>query len=283
MQELKATLFVDGFKFLEAPKWNGQLWLSDVFDDKVYVVSEVGDARVAFDVPNRPAGLGFMPNGDLIIASAKDKKLLRYDHHTVSEYADLSEFAPGFLNDFAIDSAGRIYVGDLGYDYHGGAEPRPTCLYRVDLDRSVTVAARDVEFPNGSVIIDGGRTLIVAETWVGRLTAFDLDAGGALSNRRVFADLGGRQPDGICADAEGAIWVGCYNTGEFVRVLEGGEVTHRVGLQGSGISCVLGGATGHRLFMTVFDGSGDDIAAGLRKSAVLAVDVDVPAPVPSVV
>jgi len=272
-------LFADDFMFLEAPKWRqGLLWVSDVFDRKVYALSDDGRRRRVLDVPNRPSGLGFLSDGTLIIVSARDCKLLRLDGDEVNEYADLSNHAAGWLNDFAIDPHDRIFVGNFGYDFVGGESRKTTSLHRVDRSGVIATVANDLDFPNGSVVINGGRTLVVAETWEARLTAFDIDGAGELSNRRIFADLAHRQPDGLCADAEGAIWVGIYNTGEFVRVLDGGMITHQLQFVGSGISCTLGGANGRTLFLTTFLGSNDDMAAGKRKSAIFVLDVGVPGP-----
>ena len=276
VNHLEPALFADGFLFLEAPKWqHDELWVSDVFDHKVYALSSVGQRVKTIEVANRPSGLGFLSDGSLIIASAKDRKLLRFDGCSLGEYADLSNHAAAWLNDFAVDPQDRIYVGDFGYDFVGGEARKLTNLHRVDADRSISKVASGLDFPNGSVVINQGRTLIVAETWEARLTAFDIDDKGQLSNRRVFADLHGRQPDGICADAEGAIWAGIYNTGEFIRVLDGGRVTHRVAFDGSGISCTIGGPEGRTLFMTVFVGTNDDIAAGKRNSAVFTVNLEI--------
>lgn len=278
MQDHKARLFAEGFKFLEAPKWHdGSLWLSDVFDLKLYRLYENGEREVVCDVPHRPSGQGFLPDGRHIVVSAKDRRLYEVTEDALRVHADLSKHAPGYLNDFAVDSAGRIYVGDFGYDYDRGEAPRPTCLHRVDPDGTIAVAATGVEFPNGSVILDEGRTLIVAETWRGRILAFDRREDGTLGERRVFADLGDRQPDGLCADAEGAIWVGCFNTGEFLRVRDGGAITDVVRFDGSGISCTLGGEDGRTLFMTTFLGPPDEIATEARKSAVFTCRVAVPA------
>ena len=268
----------DDFIFLEGAKWSeGRLWASDVFDHKVYSIAPDGRRGLVCEVPNRPSGLGFLPDGTLIIVSALDKKLLQLDGDKTSVYADLSDLAPGAVNDFAVDGRGRLYVGDFGYDYDHGEAPRPTMLYRVDTDGKASVVADNVEFPNGSVVINEDRTLIVAETWVGRLTAFDLSVDGKLTNRRIFANLGERQPDGICADAEGAIWTACFNTGEFLRVLDGGEITHRIAIDGRGITCALGGESGHELFLSTYLGPVSDLVAGLRKCALFKTEVDVPA------
>lgn len=277
METVSATPFARGFRFLEAPKWrDGRLWLSDVFDLKVVALAgDSGAILRTIDIPHRPAGLGFLPDGDLVIISQADQNLMRWNGTALSVLADLTGHATGFLNDMAIDAQGRIYCGDFGYDYVAGEDPRPTALYRVDPDRSVTRIAENVEFPNGSVIINGGRTLIVAETWVGRVTAFDLSGEGRLTNRRLFADIAPRQPDGLCADADGAIWVCTYNTGEVLRLLDGGEITHRVKLEGHAISCTLGGEDGRTLFVTAFLGTEADMAAGKRCSEVFTARVTV--------
>lgn len=273
----KPQLLADDFVFLESPKWHGgRLWVSDVFDHGVYAVGTDGERAVRCEM-FRPTGLGFLPDGRLVIVDAEERKLMQWKGGTLSDYADLTSFAAGHLNDFAVDGRGRIYVGDFGYDYEAGEAIRPTKLHRVDPDGTIAVAAEGLEFPNGSVVTNKGRTLVVAETWAGRITAFDHEEDGRLTNARLFADLGDRQPDGLCADAEGAVWAGCFNTGEFVRVREGGEVTHVIPFEGAAISCVLGGQDGRRLFMTTYAGTVDDIVARKRKSAISFVDVDVPA------
>jgi sugar lactone lactonase YvrE len=270
-------LLAEGFMFLEAPKWReGILWVSDVFAHEIHALSENGRRIQRVAVPNRPSGLGFLSDGTLIVASAKDRKLLQLHGERLSDYADLSPYAAGWVNDFAVDPQDRIFVGDFGYDYAGGEPPRPTHIHRVDPSGAISSVAEGVEFPNGSVVIDGGRTLIVAETWACRITAFDVELDGKLSNRRIFVNLGHRQPDGLCADAEGALWVGIYNTGEFVRVEPGGKITDVLQFDGSGISCTLGGQFGGTLFLTTFLGSEADMTAGKHVSAVYTVEVDVP-------
>jgi len=274
MARHQPSLFAEDFIFLEAPRWHdGRLWVSDVFDHLVYALEPDGRREKICRVPHRPSGLGFLPDGTPIVVSSKDRKLMRIDGHAIAEYADLSHFASGDVNDFAVDSQGRIYVGNFGYDYDGGAPRALTDIHRVDPDGSIRVAASGVEFPNGAVIVNGGRTLVVAETWAGRLTAFEIDARGLLVGRRVFADLGSREPDGICADAAGGIWVGCFNTGEFVRVVDGGAITDAISFDGRGVSCTIGGADGRQLFCTVYRGSVDELVAGKRNAAVYAVPV----------
>jgi sugar lactone lactonase YvrE len=277
MTAREATLLADGFVFLEAPKWqDGKVWISDVMDGAIYTVTLDGRREKVCAVPGKPAGLGFMPDGTLIIASLLDKKLLQWSGGVLSDYRDLSMLA-GPPNDFVIDGKSRIYLGDFGYDRFGGEAPKATNLVRIDPDRSISIVAEDVEFPNGAAIINDGRTLVVNETWVGRITAFDLSEDGTLANRRLFADLGDRGPDGMCADAEGALWIGCYNSGDVLRVKDGGEITHHYHFNGGGISCALGGEDGHTLFMTCFIGAEADITRR-RTSAIYTDRVDVGAP-----
>lgn len=167
MKTYKANTVTDGFIFLEAPKWHdGKIWMSDVMDKAVYCVAEDGTTEKICDVPGMPAGIGFLSDGSLIIASLTDRKLLKWKDGALSDFRDLSAL-PGPPNDFAIDAQDRIYLGNFGCDFHGGEALRPTALVRLDPDGSITEIAQDMEFPNGAVIIDNGKTLVVNETWLG--------------------------------------------------------------------------------------------------------------------
>ncbi|MFV0385029.1 SMP-30/gluconolactonase/LRE family protein [Paracoccus sp. (in: a-proteobacteria)] len=279
MQERETRILAEGYRFLEAPKWHeGRLWMSDVFDARLVSVTLSGEKSVVCEVPGLPAGQDFLPDGSHITISAKERRLYRVADGRLHPYADLSDLAAGRLNDFAVDARGRIYVGDFGYDYHAGESPRPARLYRVDPDGSVRVAAENVEFPNGSVVVNEGRTLIVAETWVGRIRAFDLSPDGQLGDSRIFADLGERNPDGLCADRDNAIWVCSFNTGEVLRVIKGGKISDRIRIDGAAISCTLGGTDGRTLFITCVMGEVDESESpdAPRNSAVLMARVDVP-------
>jgi len=275
--EHSASLFVDDFIFLEAPRWHkDRLWVSDVFDHKVYTLKIDGSREVVCEVPNRPSGLGFFPDGTPIIVSSKDRKILKLVDNKLLVLADLSQLATGAVNDFAVDAIGRIYVGNFGYDYDAGEPARPTNLHMVQPDGTVSVAASGVEFPNGSVIKDGGTMLLVAETWACRIRAFDIALDGGLSCQRVYADLGKRQPDGICLDAHGGLWVACFNTGEFIRILEGGDITDRVALPGHAVSPGLGGDDGKTLFLCSYLGTTPELVAGKRRAGIHTLRVDVP-------
>ena len=278
MRERTSELFAEDFVFLEAPRWhNGRLWVPDVFDSILYALDGEGRRTVVRSgLPPRPNSIGFLPDGTLIIVSSVNKQLVKLVDGRLAVYADLSSHAAGDLNDFAVDGSGGLYVGNFGYDLFAGDPLKPTDILRVAPDGTVSIAARGLEFPNGTVITRDGRTLVVAETWAGRLTAFTRDAAGQLSNGRVYAELGERQPDGICIDAADGIWVPSFSTGEVIRVLEGGRITDRVSFQGSAVACQLGGEDGHTLFCTVYNGTIAEQQQKLRRGAIYTVRVDVP-------
>lgn len=277
MREHQAQLFATDFVFLEAPRWrHGRLWVSDVFDCKIFSLKPDGSRYIECHLAHRPSGLGFLPDGTLIAASARDRKLVKIVNGEAIPYADLSPWAPADVNDFAVDESGRIYVGNFGYDFHGGAPLAPTDLHLVESNGSITVAASGLEFPNGAVIINKGRTLVVAETWARRLRAFDIDSSGKLSNGRIYADLLNREPDGICADVDDGLWVSCFNTGEIIRIAASGEITDRILGGTHAISCHLGGTDGRTLFCTVHTGTEKDMEAQRRLSAIKTVRVEIP-------
>tara|TARA_R110002096_G_scaffold365345_4_gene558738 strand:+ start:2375 stop:3217 length:843 start_codon:yes stop_codon:yes gene_type:complete len=277
MQEHQTTVLADGYGFLEGPRWhNGKLWVSDMWDCKVFRISSDGKHEVVCDVPHRPCGLGFLPDGTPLVVSMTDRKLMRIENGETIVHADLSNLATGDANDLLVDQEGRAYVGNFGYDLFGGAPSELADLILVDVNGSAQVVAKDLEFVNGMVLLDGGRTLVLAETWLNRLTAFDRAVDGSLSSRRIFADLGGRTPDGICADQEGAIWISSVATGEFIRVLEGGEVTDRVMCEGKrAVACALGGDDGRTLFCLTFEGSIEDVFQLKYAGVIETVRVDV--------
>ncbi|MDA1075840.1 MAG: SMP-30/gluconolactonase/LRE family protein [Proteobacteria bacterium] len=239
----KTDILLDGLCFGEGPRWHeDQLWLSDMHAHEVLRVSTQGVAEHVVSVENRPSGLGWLPDGDLLIVSMIDCKLLRFDGTALTTHADLSALASFHCNDMVVDAKGRAYVGNFGFDLHNKATPRAAELILVEPDGSARVVADDMMFPNGTVITADGRTLIVGESWGGTLTAFDIGANGDLSNRRTWAELPrGAIPDGICLDTEGGIWSASPSTDECLRQVEGGEVTHRVALGQGAFACILGG------------------------------------------
>ncbi len=259
-----------GFCFGEGPRWfEGLLWFSDMLGEAVHTVT-VGGAMTTLSLPGHaPSGLGFRPDGTLLIVSTKDRTLLAYDGETVDTIADLSTLAPANLGDMVVDHLGRAYIGSQARQ--GGV------ILRVDPDNAVTVVATDLDFPNGMAITPDQRTLIVAESIARRLTAYTIGADGGLSGRRVFADGLDGPPDGICLDAEGAVWAAMTLAHQFERILEGAEVTHRIDIGDRvAIACMLGGAAGRTLFMVSSSDAYPERLVGTRLSRVDTVIVDTP-------
>jgi sugar lactone lactonase YvrE len=278
MKNQVTSVLADGFKYVEGPRWHAdRLWISDMWDFKVYRLDVDASLELVCEVPQRPAGIDFLSDGTPIIVSMADRKLMTIRDARLVEYADLSNLATGDVNDVLVDGEDRVYVGNFGFDLFGGADRAQADLLLVDQHRSARVVACDMAFPNGTIIKDGGRTLVIAETTANRLTAFDRALDGSLSNRRVYADLGERMPDGICADRAGEVWVSSFNTGEFLRVLEGGEVTNRVTCGDKrAVACQLGGADGRTLFCATFAGELNELQLK-RAGAIETVRVEIPA------
>jgi sugar lactone lactonase YvrE len=268
---------VEGLTFPEAPRWrDGKLWFSDFYSTRVLTVDLARKLETVVDVPQRPSGLGFRPDGTLLIVSMLDRRLLRLDGAATRGVADLSSLATGPCNDMVVDGQGRAYVGNFGFDRHRGEPPRTACIARVDPDGRVTRAADDLSFPNGTVITPDGKTLIVAETLAHRLTAFEIGADGTLGQRRVFAALDGCFPDGICLDAEGAVWVADARSPRVLRVFDGGRIDRAVATGDRfAFACMLGGADRRTLYVCTCTGSGPAMAEK-RDGRIEMVRVDVP-------
>ena len=200
---------VDGLAFGEGPRWHaGALWWSDMHAEQVMRRGGAGEVETVCHVEGRPSGLGWLPGGDLLIVSMIDRRVMRMGTDgALTPHADLSTVAPRRTNDMVVDRKGRAYVGNFGFDYDRDEPVAATSLALVRPDGSVSLVADGLLFPNGMVITPDDRTLVVAETWAMRLTAFDIKPDGSLANRRFWAQLPDRvSPDGICLDAEGAIW-----------------------------------------------------------------------------
>jgi sugar lactone lactonase YvrE len=265
-----------GLRFPEGPRWHaGRLYYSDMYAGEVRALDLDGRAEVVARVPSHPSGLGWLPDGTMLVVSMQDRKLLRVkEGGAPTVFADLSALAPFHCNDLVVDARGHAYVGNFGSDIGAGAPPTATCLILVTPDGRAREVASDLMFPNGMVVTPDGRTLVVAETFGARLTAFDLAIDGSLSNRRVWADLGGAQPDGICLDAENAIWVAAPFSNELLRVGEGGQVHERIVMASRPIACALGGPDGRTLFaLTSDDFEPDKTAARSAKIEIARVAV----------
>lgn len=279
--DLTPTILLDGLKFPEGPRWHeGRLWFSDMHAHRVMTVEESGQTSIICEVPNRPSGLGFTPDGRLLVVSMTDRKLLCLNGNLgLKEVSDISLLASGDANDMVVDDQARSYIGNFGFDYSNDEKFKPASLVMVRPDGVAQVVAEELLFPNGSVITADGGRLIVAETYGRRLTAFDINKeDGTLSNRRIWAEVDPATPDGICLDDDGAIWVASPVTEEFIRVLEGGIITDRIKLPpGKGAyACTLGGADGRTLFLCTSEGSQEDRVAGRSRGWIETVRVDVP-------
>ncbi len=250
-----------GLCFGEGPRWHdGTLWFSDMHDHRVMRLSGDGTLRAIVDVPNQPSGLGWRDDGTLLIVSMTDCRLLQWSQGQLSSVADLSQLASFHLNDMVVDANGRAYIGNFGFDLIHQADFQPAELICVEVDGSARVVANELAFPNGSVITEDNGTLIVAETFAGCLTAFDVQANGNLSNRRVWARLPeGAVPDGICLDDGKGIWVASPTTNECLRLEEGDKVTHRVTCSQGAYACMLGGLDGKDLYILTAPSSDPEI------------------------
>jgi sugar lactone lactonase YvrE len=271
--------WLDGFAFLEGPRWHeGRLWFSDMHARRVYAASESGAVEAIARVPECPSGLGWLPDGRLLVVSMEDRKLLRRElGGTLRVHADLADIATFHCNDMVVDAQGRAYVGNFGFDLHTQQKPRAAALALVQADGAVSVAARDLQFPNGAVITPDGATLIVGESFGARLTAFDIDAAsGALSKRRVWAQLAGATPDGICLDAAGAIWVASPMTREVLRVHEGGRISQRIASERMVVACMLGGADRRTLYVLTSPSITPSECVRTRSARVERIRVDTP-------
>ena len=287
------TTVAEGFGFLEAPRWrSGRLWFSDFYTYRVMSMAEDGsDLRVEASVPEQPSGLGWLPDGRLLIVSMRDRKVLRREPDgTLVVHADLSGHATGYANDMVVDGRGRAYVGNFGFDLMGGAALEPTALHRVDPDGRVTEAADGLWFPNGSVLTPDNELLVV-ETFGNRVTAFDVADDGGLVNRRVWAEFGPLPTerevvpalaqvrvagDGACLDRQGGLWIADATGDRLVRVVEGGTITDEIRPGTPVYACALGGTSGTTLYACAAPDFHADARKAAQEARMLAIRVAVP-------
>jgi len=275
MAETTSTLLED-LTFAEGPRWHeGKLWFSDMHDHVVRTVDASGRSEVVTKVPGDPSGLGWLPDGRLLVVSMRDRRLLRLDSGGLSEVADLSGLATYHCNDMVVDALGRAYIGNFGYDLHGAGERQKAALILVTPAGDARVVADNLEFPNGTVITPDGGTLIIGETMGKRLTAFDIEADGSLCRRRTWAQFEDLLPDGICLDADGAIWVASPISHAVVRVAEGGEILQRIPLATQSFACMLGGPERRTLHICTAETSDPATAQTLRTGRIETALVDV--------
>jgi len=287
-------VLLEGGAFFEGPRWHeGRWWVSDLYRHLVLTVDGDGRTEEVMSVEGQPSGLGWMPDGSLLVVSMHDRRVLRRTlDGAVSVHADASEHCAGDLNDMVVDRAGRAYAGEFGFDLMAFAEPALANLLRVDPDGAVSVAAGEMMFPNGSVITPDGRTLIVGETAGSRYTAFTIGDDGSLADRRVWAqvapppEIGSLEemlaglrfgPDGCALDAEGHIWSADEVGARCVRLAPGGEIVDEIpapeGL--NCFACMLGGDDGRTLLICAAPDFLEQSRTAAREAVLLTTTVDV--------
>ena len=270
-------LVVDGIDFAEGPRWHeGRLWYSDFHQAAISSVGPAGDHRTEYEgLPDRPSGLGWLPDGSLLVVYMVSRRVMRAaGDGTLVEHADLSGVAEWHCNDMVVDAHGNAYVGNFGFDLEARSSYAPATLALVRPDGRVEVAATGMRFPNGSVITPDGSTLIVGQSFGGNFVAFTIDDDAALGHRREWAAVEGTAPDGCTLDAAGGIWFSDALGSQVVRVEEGGVVTHRVPTPLPTFACMLGGDDGRTLYALCAPGSHPDQCAGKAAGAIHAMRVD---------
>jgi len=267
-----------GLAFGESPRWHdSRLWFADWGTQEVIAVDLAGNSEVIVRVPTFPVCIDWLPDGGLLIVSGRERRLLRREPDgSLATHADLTGLSRHPWNDIVVDGRGNAYIGNTGFDFPGG-EFAPGTLALVTPGGEARLVADGLAFPNGLAVTPDNATLIVAESYGKKLTAFDIAADGSLSNRRAWAHLDGGIPDGICVDADHAIWYGDVPNKRCVRVREGGEVLQTIDLDRGCFACMLGGEDGRMLFVMATEWHGVvSTASGARTGQVLTVQAPAP-------
>jgi sugar lactone lactonase YvrE len=285
---------LEGGSFFESPRWHdGRWWVSDFYRHRVLTVDTDGRSEDVLEVEGQPSGLGWMPDGSLLVVSMRDHRILRWDGSSTTVHADVAEHCGGHLNDMVVDGSGRAYVGNFGFDLMAFADPRTANLIRVDSDGTSTVEAEEMYFPNGSVITPDGTTLIVGETAGARYTAFTISGDGPLSERRIWAQIAETPeittfeetlgklrfgPDGCALDAEEHIWCADEVGARCARIARGGAIVDEIAApEGLNIfACMLGGDDGRTLLMCAAPDFIEQARSAKHEAVLLTTTVDVP-------
>jgi sugar lactone lactonase YvrE len=280
MSDHSFDTLAEGGTFFEGPRWHaGRWWVSDFYRHAVYAISPDGTTDEVLTVEAQPSGLGWLPDGSLLVVSMRDQKVLRRGPDgEVTVHADIAEHCGGLANDLVVDLRGHAYVGNFGFDLMAGEAPRPTVLVHIAPDGATSVAAEDLAFPNGSVITPDGSTLVVGETMGARYTAFTVGDDGGLSDRREWAALPGVAPDGCALDAEGHIWAADALANRLVRVAPGEGVVDEIPAP-SGLgayACMLGGEDGRTLLACCAPDFDEHARSAAREAVLVTTTVDVP-------
>jgi sugar lactone lactonase YvrE len=277
MKRYEAEINATGLAFPEGPRWhNNRLWFTDQHARRIYAMQTSGALQTVAHTPDLPGGLGWLPDGTLLVVYMTQRQIMLLSGTALRPYADLSQHARFHCNDMVVDAVGRVYAGNFGFDLHGGEAMHTTEIVLVDSDGTIEPFATDLVFPNGSVITSDGRQLLVAETFAHRITAFDLTSDGRLQSRWVWAELDEATPDGICLDREGALWVASPGSGELIRVKQGGAILARCTTRGTPYACMLGGYGRRTLFVCSAETDDPDQAAQRKSGRIEQVEVAVP-------
>jgi sugar lactone lactonase YvrE len=270
--DFQPTVLMEGIGLGESPRWHdGRLWFSDWVAHRVIALDPGGGHDVMAEVDAFPFSIDWLPDGPMLITAGQE--LLRMEPDgSLAAHVDLRDLSNYGWNEIVVDGRGNAYINNVGFDLMGGEEPKPGLIAVVTPDGEARQVADDLAFPNGMAVTPDNSTLIIAESYEGRLTAFDIEGDGGLSNRRVWADLG-EGGDGICLDAEGAVW--CPKFQKCVRVREGGEVLDTVELDRFCFACMLGGDDGQTLFLNVAEWNGPE---GIFKEPRTGQVLSTPAP-----
>ena len=285
-------LLLDGGHFFEGARWHdGHFYVSDLYAGEVLRVGLDGSAEVIVALDgDQPSGLGWLPDGTLLVVGMKQRRLWACAPGQAPRlHADITALTGGFANDMVVDRQGRAYISNLGFDLFTGAPPAPATLTRVDPDGRAVKVGEPLQFPNGMVITQDGRTLVIAETFGGRLSACDIAADGGLSGKRCWAQLGREPswasvhdlldtdfaPDGCAIDAEDAVWVADAVGARVARVKDGiGMVQQIAAPPGLGLySCALGGTDGRTLLVCTAPDFSDVNRKAAREARLYAVQL----------
>ena len=303
MKELKKL--TGGLYFGEGPRWHeNKLWFSDFYSHKVMTLDENNSLETVCDVPSQPSGLGWLPNGDLLIVSMLDRKILKFSEGSISVHADLSEYVAHKCNDMVVGRDGTAYVGNFGMG-DAGESLNSTHLMIVKSDGTVLKGPDNLLFPNGTVITEDGKNLIIAETLGAKLTSFDIEDNGELTNRKLWArtsplfslliikflssmgfDLSKvdfskysknlHVPDGICLDEKNGIWIASPTTKAVVRIEKGGNITDTINTPKGAFACMLGGKERKTLYVIISNSSDPEEAQASPEGEIHSIEVEIP-------
>ena len=269
MKQYNAEILIERLAFPEGPRWHsGRFWFTDQHARRIFSADAEGNLETLTATEDLPGGLAWLPDGSLLVVYMTQRKVMRWDGKQLQQYADLSRLASFHCNDMIADTRGRVYVGNFGFDLHGGAPQDKAEIVMIDSHGSPELFSDNVIFPNGCVLTPDEKTLIVAETFAHRLTAFELGDDGLSVSSSVWAGLGDMTPDGICMDHHGRIWVASPGTREVILVKKGGDKIASCQTAGTPYACMLGGNDGQTLFICTSETDDPEKAAVIKSGRI---------------